>query len=246
MANPQVLNQLQTADRAVDIYAQLIDLNGTVAYNFLYNPESKRYSRNAQYGEAATGVTSVPAQNYLYTKGRTLELPDLLMESYAAGKSLRQLIEGLEQLLIADPATFTPKPVLFIWGTERFGPAVVTNIDWSETAWLGGEPAEARVSLSLLQIPEAETPTSTVAAPTGNVALTDRQRADARGQAGSWLNQNLTRLNPQVREAVQASRFRYLTNEQGEVTITDATGKPIGVAGVWDGFTWKPSSELLQ
>lgn len=245
MPNPQVLSSLPEAERGTDLYAQLVDLEGQQAYAFLYNPEQKQYRRSANYAEVPTGATPIPDQNYLYTSGRTLALSDLLLESYCAGVSLRPLIEELEALLIADENTLKPKPVLFIWGSERFGPAVLTSLSWEETKWLGGEPAEARVSMTLQQLPSQETPTPTPNA-TDETNLTERQREDARDQAGSWLNQNLSRLRPQVREAVQSSRFRYLTDTAGNVTITNSDGEAFGAAGVWDGFEFAPADDLLN
>lgn len=240
-----VLDTLTSATKAAGIPAKLI-VEGGVEIPFLYNPESKSYSRTANYAAAAVGGVALPEQNYTGGTGRELTLSNLLLDSYCAGKSLRSLIESLEKLLLPVSVGLAPPKVSFLWGSDRFGLAVVTSLSWEETAWLSGEPAMARVNLSLLQIPEVETPTSLTQSPTGEVKLTDRQRATARSEAGKWLSSNAARLRSDVKAAYSSNRFKYLTNEKGVVSITDSGNKLLGVVGTWDGFTFTPSGDLLK
>jgi hypothetical protein len=242
--NVNVLNSLPAAAKVAGIPARLV-LPDLSFISFLYNPEAKKYSREAQYAEAVTGGTGISDQNYIRTSGRTLELSDLLLDSFAAGKSLRQLLEGLEKLILPQAISLPPQTVRFVWGSESFGPAVITSISWEETAWLSGEPAQARLNLTLLQIPEAPSPTDLTAAPTGATNLTDRQREDARKKAGEWLTANASRLRPDVRAAFNSKRFRYLTDAAtGSITILDTSDRPLGKVGTYDGFVFTPLGEL--
>lgn len=243
--NIGVLETLPTATKASGIPARLISSSGETI-TFLYNPESKSYGRSASYSPAAAGGSSLPQQNYTGGTGRTLSLPNLLLDSFCAGRSLRNLIESLEKLLIPTAPGLAPPTVSFVWGSESFSPAVVSDVVWEETAWLSGEPAIARVSLNLIQLPPADSPTTLPTVPTGETALTDRQRATAVTEAGKWLRANLSRLKPDVKSAVSSNRFKYLTTEAGQVSITDATGKLIGVVGVWDGYTFTAGSEVIK
>jgi Contractile injection system tube protein len=242
--NVNVLNSLPNALRQAGIPAKLrINSTGDVI-SFLYNPESLGYSREASYAEAVTGGTGISEQNYIRTAGRTLTIPNLLLDSYAAGKSLSQLIEGLEKLLLPSGIGLAPETVSFQWGTKLLSPAVITSISWEETAWLSGEPAQARLNLTLLQIPEAPSPTDLTAAPTGGINLTDRQREDARKKAGEWLTVNASKLRPDVRAAFNSKRFRYLTDTSGNVSITNEAGNSFGRVGTWDGAVFAPLGEL--
>jgi hypothetical protein len=250
MPNPQVMSQLAPAERVTEIYAQLLDLSDKVVYSFLYNPETIKWNRKANYVAAPTSATSTPAQQYLHTDGKTFQFSELLLQSYGDGKSLRSLLEGLEALLVVDPQgnSFAPKQVVFSWGTMRIGPAFLTSIDCTETLWLGGEVAEARVSLSLMSVPESDGAPTESGAPTtttSEIALTDRQREDARKAAADWLSKNQNSLPTSVRDLVRAGRFRYLTNASGQVSITDSAGKVLGVVGTHDGETFDATEGTL-
>lgn len=251
MPNPNVLSQLPTAERVTEIYAQLLDLSDRVVYQFLYNPEEIQWNRKANYAAAPASATSTPSQQYLYTEGRTYQFPGLLLQSYCEGKSLRSLLDGLQALMVVDPQgnSFAPKQVSFSWGTMRVGPAVITDLRVNETAWLGGETAEARVDLTLLELPPPDTNPSETAAPTTATAqtinLSDRQREDARKAAEQWLQQNQNSLTPQVRDVVRTRRFRWLTSTNGQVQITDSSGQAIGTVGTWNGQTFDASGGTL-
>jgi hypothetical protein len=212
----------------------------------LYNPESKSFSRSANYSPAATGGTAIQQQNYTGGSGRTLSLPNLLLDSFCAGRSLRNLIESLEKLLLPTAPGLTPPIVSFTWGSDVFSPAVVSEMSWEETAWLSGEPAMARVNLTLIQLPPEDSPATLSTAPTGEVSLTDRQRATAVTEADKWLRANLSRLKPDIKSAVSANRFKFLTTTAGTVTITDVAGKALGTVGTWDGYTFTASEELIK
>lgn len=254
MPNPTVLNQLATAERVTEIYAQLLDLSDQVVYQFLYNPEEIQWNRKANYAAAPASATSTPSQQYLYTEGRTYRFQGLLLQSYCEGKSLRSLLEGLQALMVVDPQgnSFAPKQVSFVWGSYRVGPCVITDLQVTESAWLGGETAEARVDLTLIELPPpdtnaTETATPTVATPAAaqTITLSDRQREDTRKAAEQWLAANLNNLTPQVRDIVRARRFRYLTSADGTVKITDSSGTEIGTVGVYNGQTFDASKGTL-
>lgn len=241
--NIQVLNSLPAATKAGGIPAYLETPTGRI--NFLYNPESKKYARQAQYAEASTGGTEISEQNYVRTGGRTLELDNLLLDSFAAGRSLKPLLKGLEKLLLPVELGLAPPTVLFVWGSERFGPAQVSQVSWEEAAWLSGEPAQARVSLSLIQIPTALT-VSPTPSPTGETNLTDRQREDGRNKASDWLSSNVNKLRTEVRSAYNSNRFKFLTDQVGNISILDDKDIPFGKVGTWDGFEFKPLDELTR
>jgi Contractile injection system tube protein len=160
--NDQVLNSLPSAVKSTGIPAYLVAKDGKVLYSFLYNPEQKDFSRAINYESPETSLTSTQTLQYKNTAGRVLKLDNLLLDTYSSGKSLKPLIEGLQSLAVADVKNgiYSPPAVYFSWGSELFGPAVLTdNISWQETLWLGGVPAQARISITLTEVPgEAGTP----------------------------------------------------------------------------------------
>lgn len=249
MPNPAALSQLASASPTTEIYAQLLDLSDRVVYQFLYNPEEIQWDRKANYAAAPASATSTPSQQYLYSTGRNYRFAGLLLQSRYEGKSLRSLLEGLQALMVVDPLgnSFAPKQVTFAWGSMRVGPAVITDMKCSETSWLGGETVEARVDLTLLELPPSDMSPTETAAPTATTTpeLTDRQREDARKAAEGWLQSNLNSLPPQLRDTVRSRRFRYLTSANGEVRITDGAGAEIGLIGTYDGQNFDASKGNL-
>lgn len=232
--NNDVLKALPTADRVLNIYAHLVTESGDKVYDFLFNPEEKRFDRRANYIEGITAFNELPSQQYIGASGLILSLPNLLLETYSRGLSLSPLLESLQQLLLLDPATKQPTPVYFVWGSSSFGPAVLTNVEWSEMSWLGGEPASARVSLTLLQIPpKDDQPNLSASEPSSEINLTERQREDARRKAGDYLKESLSSLPDSVADAVRANRFSYLTSPQGEVKII--VGSDSYLVGIYNG-----------
>lgn len=241
--NLDVLSSLPQAQKTGLITAFLSKLDGTQHYVFLYNPETIKGRRQAVYDTAPTAATSTPRRDYKYTTSVTKTFPNLLLETSGEGRSVRSIIEEIQSLMVADTAnnSYDPPLVYFNWGTENFGPAQIDDIDWEETAWLGGEPASVRLSITLTQVPSPDNQPSQSQPPTSEelntVNLTDRQRQDARTAAGNWLNSNINNLRPRVRERVRSRSFRYLTNTNGEVRITDAQGTALGLIGTYNGTT---------
>jgi Contractile injection system tube protein len=260
MPNPAALSSLQSATKTLDIYAQLIDIKDSVVWKFLYNPEEIRDSYGAKYQEAPTALTSLPAQQYLYSSAITRTFPNLLLQSYCEGKSLRQALDDLKALTVADVAEgeYAPRVVYFTWGSERFGACVITEVQYTVTAWLNGEPADLRLDLTLLQVPNPvdgkfsrgsdlalpPPPTSTgTTAPVADsaststtvISLTDRQRQDGRLAATRYLQANISAFTPQVQEAIRSRRYLLAVGGSGQVTLGATGGDDFGLVGVYDG-----------
>lgn len=242
--NEQVIAGLNPANKVEGIYAYLIDELDNLTFTFLYNPEEKSFSRQARYDEGATALTSTPSQFYSYTTGLTLRLSNLLLESYSRGKTCQILLDRLQALMVADPAKgkYAPTPVYFRWGSDSFGPAVITDLSWSETSWLNGEVASARVSFTLLQIPESQLPKKAKvessqnklkAALKSSNKLTDRQKQDATSKAKKWLNQNLKKLPDNVSSLVRINKYKVVVGNEGTVSLTNDKSKILGTVGLY-------------
>jgi len=242
-ANRQVLGSLDNAVRAGRVPARLDTPKGPLS--FLFNPESKRYSLGAEYAQAGAVGTAIKDLNYVGSSGRSLELSDLLLDSHVAGKSLGKLLEGLQALTKPQGQGLAPPVVSFVWGSDIFGPAVITSLDWTESGWLSGEPALARLSMTLEEVPVDETTAAAPIAPTGAVSLTDRQKEEATAQASGWLADNAARLKPLVRNAIASSTVAFAPADDGGIGLLDGKGALLGSAGFWDGFTFVPSEDLI-
>jgi hypothetical protein len=252
----------------VNHFARLITLKNNQedqrVFEFLINPEAKRFSRKANYSPAITASTSTPAQNYLYTEGRTLTLNSLLMDTYLYKKSLRSAIESLESLLVADTQNkqWHPKVVYFVWGTEKFGPCVLTDLSWEESSWLGGEPAIIRLDMTLLQVPNPDNQpkevspvinpnlvalgsSSTATTSLVPINLTDRQKAEASKKAEKFLRANLTKvITPELKQKVQSNQYKWKTESDGKVYFVSPNASDL-LVGVWNGTAFDTSAGTL-
>ncbi|MCC5636325.1 hypothetical protein LC593_10735 [Nostoc sp. CHAB 5844] len=224
---------------------------------FLVNPQSLRFSREAKYTEISPLASQRSEIQYTATTGQTLSIPDLILQTWYCGKSLRPLIEGIQRLMEADIKNkkYAPPILKFQMGTREFGPCVLTNIQWEESAWLGGEPASVRLGLELKEVPKAISRGEIEQQKTKNLEaakatrekqgkprlpLTDRQRADAVAAAKKYLEANIKQWAADVQAAIRGNKYKLSTDANtGTVTMIGTGGKAIGKVLVWDGFAVK-------
>jgi hypothetical protein len=244
--NPDALNLLSPAPKVSGIWATLTPVNPAIApVPFMYNPESKELARAANYAPATVGGQPLPDQNYTGGGGRTLKLSDLILDTHSHGRSLRSLLAAFEALLLPIGPGLSPPPVYFAWGSDVFGPAVVGDLSWTETGWLGGEPATATLSLSLTQIPQDSPTAAPLPAPTGQVDLSERQRAEGASKGLESLTANSNALPAAIRSAFVSGKYDLTTAADGSVTLSDLTGELLGKLGEWDGFDFLSKIEEL-
>ena len=255
--NPQVLGNLTAQESGDRVWAYLTLESGEDVYPMLINPESLKWSRAATYSEQATAGTGVQSKQYYNTGGRSLKIDNIKLETYRHGKTLTQYIEGFEALLqpqVSEDRWYAPKPLNFVWGSRQFGPCVLVDVNWSEEAWISGEPATAQLSLTLEEIPPPDSELQRRLPPNMNkvegaldTPLTERQRTEGSAAAQTWLQENTASLDDGLRDRVAANRYRLTTDEKtGLTTITDENGSAIGVVGRWDGreFTTEEVQDL--
>jgi len=252
--NEKVIAGLNNSSKVSDIYAYLVDEKGTQTYVFLYNPESKEFSRESKYDEGVPALGSISSQHYRNTTGLTLNLPNLLLETYNQGKSCKLLLQRLQSLMVADPKNgkYAPTPVYFKWGTDSFGPAVITGLSWVETSWLNGEVASARVNLSLLEIPQdptkqlgSSTQKRLQAALNKKKILTARQQEDASRKSKEWLKINIKKLPENIASLVRVNRYKLSTSSTGTVTLYDPKNRELGTVGTLVGNKFNTSNNTL-
>ncbi|MBW4675974.1 MAG: hypothetical protein KME52_18705 [Desmonostoc geniculatum HA4340-LM1] len=258
--NDKAYNQLPDASKeGASIEAVLLeyDISGNAAkplWLFLVNPQSLRFSREAKYTEISPLASQRSEIQYSATTGQTLSIPDLILQTWYCGKSLRPLIEGINLLLEANIKNkkYAPPILKFQWGTREFGPCVLTNIQWEESAWLGGEPASVKLGLELKEVPKAISRGEIEQQKTKNLEaakttrekqgkprlpLTDRQRADASAAAKKYLEVNLRQWLPEVQALILSNRYKLITDaDSGLVTMIGAGGKKIGTVLAWTQF----------
>lgn len=242
MVNEKVIAGLNPANKVEGIYAYLVDELDKEVFSFLYNPEEKDFTRQAKYDEGVTALTSLPSQHYRYTKGKTLQLSNLILESYSNGKTCQLLLDRLQALMEADPlkGNYAPTPVYFRWGADTFGPAVLTDLSWKETSWLNGKVATARVDITLLEIPPSQLPSKALAQTSQDKLqaalnqpnnLTDRQKVDAASQADVWLRNNIKSLPENVANLIKAKKCNLQTADNGDVNLYDNKSNLLGFVG---------------
>ncbi len=263
-----VYSQLPDASKeGASIEAVLLeyDISGNTAkplWLFLVNPQSLRFSREAKYTEISPLASQRSEVQYSASTGQTLSIPDLILQTWYCGKSLRPLIEGINLLLEADIKNkkYAPPILKFQWGTREFGPCVLTNIQWEESAWLGGEPASVKLGLELKEVPKAisrgeieqqKTKVMETAKATREkqgkprLPLTDRQRADASAVAKKYLETNIKQWAADVQAAIRGNKYKLSTDaSSGAVAMIGVGGKAVGTVLVWDGFAAKTGQSI--
>ena len=249
MPNPNILATLPEAARTSEVYAQLVESDsGLPVFSFLYNPETLAYSQTTVYAPTPTAGSNVSAQEYLHSTAPTLRLENVLVDTYAEGRSSEPIVEALQTLSRSrENNTLAPLEVTFVWGTRTYGPAVITALSWEESLWLNGEPGLLRFSLTLERVPFPERPPQGSATPAPPVtALTERQQAEGRSRGAQWLQDNLVSLNPQAQSIVSSRNQQVVTADAitGLLTLQTALGRTLGRIGTWDGRTFTPSGDL--
>ena len=243
--------------------------SSSFVWKFLINPATLRYSRSAQYSDTQTFAARVQDLQYFLTNGETLDISNVLMDSWHDGKSLQPLIDGLNKLMEAkvEDGKFSPPVLSFIFGSKRFAPCVLTQVSRDEAGWLGGDPAIAQISMTLKQLPEdrgtgiaqattlagSNANTDSPIEPTENsegkprMPLTDAQAATASQYAKEYLTQQLSKFSPEVQQVIRSNSYLLLTDrETGDVQMLKKDGTAIGNVLRWNGETSDANAQILS
>jgi hypothetical protein len=228
-------------------------------WTFWLNPSTLRFSGDTKYSPANQFAAREEDFQFGYSTGLTLSIPDLLFEGYWIRKSIRPILEAIDELRKANikQNKFAPPILSFVWGGRKFSPCVLTSVQWDETAWLTGEPARATMSLSFQQIPEPgklglgniapELETANDSLPGNKLRnpLTNRQKDDGIAKAAAYLTDNVQRYDDATQAVIKSADLKTLlsvTDSTGLVTLKDSKGKDLGVAGQWNGTEFKVES----
>ena len=214
---------------------------------FLVNPATLDYQASAQYAEASPLASKVKAKQFTASSGEKLTISDLIFETYCLGKSLLPLSDGLKALLEAktEQGKFAPPILLFRWGKKRFGPCVLTDVRRTETAWLDGDPARMKLTLTLEEIPKPPTKAELEAKKKAReeaaaqrreaegkppLKLTGRQQQEAVEAAKAYLKANAAAFSADVQKEIEKGDYQLATDpDTGDVTLSSAKGDKIGV-----------------
>lgn len=252
LLNPSAYATLPSASSSGRVEAVLLeyDINGKEEkplWLFLVNPATLDYQDTAEYNEVSPLASKVKVKQYTGSSGAKLTISDLLFSVYCLGKSLKPLTEGIQALLKAktEENKFAPPVLMFRWGTKRFGPCVLTDVRWSESAWLGGEAARVKMSLTLEEVPKPLTAAEIEAKKKAKqgadakkresdgkplLKLTDRQRKEASGKAKEYLKTNTSIWSPDIQSAIEKGNYKLATDgDTGDVTMFNAKGLKLGV-----------------
>ena len=228
-------------------------------WTFWLNPSTLRFSGDTKYSPANQFAAREEDFQFGYSTGLTLSIPDLLFEAYCIRKSIRPILEAIDELRKANikQNKFAPPILSFIWGGRKFSPCVLTSVQWDETAWLTGEPARATMSLSFQQIPEPgklglgniapELETADDSLPGNKLRnpLTTRQQSDGIAKAQDYLTQNIQRYDDATQALIKSADLKSLLSIEtntGLVTLKDSKGTVKGLAGQWTGTEFKVES----
>lgn len=214
-------------------------------WSFQYRPQSMRLSRNAKYNASETFGASVLDQQYSYTEGKVLNLPDIVLEGYYKGRHITPLLDGLNYLMeIQRNVRYHPPVLQFVFGARRFFPCVVTAVSWEETAWLNGLPASARLDMTLQQIPlppeesrriDSPKALKLAAAPQLRNPLTAAQTRNVSTLADNYLQTHLKNYKPAIQTLIRSKQYSRLTDAKtGQVKLIGSKGKSLGIIGTFN------------
>lgn len=218
-------------------------------WEFLLNPQSLSYSGASNYAASGTFAAREQEQQFINSENQTLNIPDIILDTYHEGKSCEALLEGLEELRKAkiSESKFSPSILSFVWGKKRFSPCGLTNVERVENGWLSGETAKAKLRISLLKFPTpGKLGLQNIAPELITMQLTERQLADASNAVNAYLKAALGSLSTTVQNLVRSGQYKVTTDrETAIVTITDTQGKALGVAGTYSKGIIDPSTSTL-
>ena len=249
--NSEALNKLDSANRSIDHFARLITIKNGIEtarlFEFIINPEKIETSFTAKYASGETMGSSLQSQSYLNSTSEPIQINGLILDTYCAGKSLRKPLTALTALTQPLPGTLSPQSFYFVFGSEKIGLCVLTNVKIITSKWLGGEPSYAIVDLTLLQIPDPDTspkPMSYVS--TSNLSsLTNRQKIDASKNATAWLNTNKSKIPSNIRKIISVNSYKLLTTDTGVISMLDPKNNVLGIIGSWNGKVFDSSTQTL-
>lgn len=212
LENVEVLNALPEVTSTEYVRASLVDKNGDIIYRFLYNPQELKLNKSVEYSEVPIGGTAIQPHYYNHTKGSTLLLENLLFDTYCDGRSSRELIEGLGRLTLPETDTRKPKVISFVFGSFSFGPAIITNLDWTISSFIGGEPVYGSINLTLKETTGEQLPSnfgrinqSGSNENSGNLSLpTSRESEQIQVQVNQYLASNLSNLPAELQDAFRS------------------------------------------
>lgn len=228
-------------------------------FSFFYNPQTLRYTRNAKYSATETFAAKKQDQQYGYTEGWSLEVPDCYLDTYCLGRTVRPFKEAIDTLLEArlDKGEFAPPVLSFVFGGQIFAPCVLTKVSWDESAWIGGDPARVRISMSFLEVPidrdekakelqlKSDDPKLKAKEAEGKPRkpLTPRQNQEGGEKGKEWLKANVSQLDPNTQKIVRSGKYTVTTNPNtGDVKLFDSKGQAIGTVGRWNGQTFSTAN----
>jgi hypothetical protein len=207
------------------------------AWKFLINPRELKFSESANYGKVAPIASAVEFLQYQATSGVTLQINDLILDTWCIGRSLRPLVEGARALMKAKPDQnqFSPMVLAFKWGSKRVAPLVLTSLQWDEQRFLSGETARIRMSMTLEEIPrpltkaeleEREKRKQDAIADRRESdgkpkrPLTDRQAKSASDAARDYLKQNKDSFTADIQSKISRGMYSLKTDrDSGNVEM---------------------------
>jgi len=249
--NSEAISKLDSANRSLNHFARLITIkNGKEnqrLFEFLINPETIQTSYSAKYTSSETMGTSLQSQTYLNSASEAIQINKLILDTYCAGKSLRQPLTALRALTQPMEGSLNPQSFYFVFGSEKIGLCVLTNVKITTSKWLGGEPSYCLVDLTMLQIPDPDTSPKpmNVISSSNLSALTNRQKIDASKNATIWLQTNKSKIPSNIRKIISVNAYKLMTTDTGVISMLDPKNNVLGIIGSWNGKVFDSSTQTL-
>lgn len=215
-----MLETLSPGTYAEGVPATLTDAAGKVVLHFQFNPETIDYDYESKHAEVPVGATVKQPQHWVRTTGRTIVLPNLLVDTHAERLSAENLLAAVQALTL--PAPYEPVDVYFTWGVRTLGPCRLITVKVSENYWLSGAFAGGTMTLTMVEVytPPVQGPVDTRPVSKNAVVRTPRQKEALLASTRTKLLERITDVTSDVvRQALRDNTFALTTDDYGKVLL---------------------------
>lgn len=248
--NPKALAATKAVQRPEqEEYAYLIteetkdDENAPAVFQFFCNPTSIQRSFESVWTESgAVGVAKQTLQWY-HGSNTNVVFSDLLLNSHEHSRSIYPLLDALVKLKDKAPGKREPHTLYFRWGGRLIGPCVMKDCEVNEEAWINGFCTQARVTLTLIEIPRPDEqrqllPSTLSNSPVGKLPVTLSTGATKEGskKANDWIKANVNKIKGNLGKAAKAGEKAYaLATDSQTGLVKMKSGDNSAIVGIWDG-----------
>lgn len=150
------LDKLASTDGNPIAYLVKEDRKRPGVFEFIYNPETIKWTDGAEYTQSNTAGTAVQTMQFYHGKNTVWTLEDLLFQVDHHDRVYEKELGKLRQLKYPEPGKRQPPVLYFSWGGKLLGPCVLTEINVTEDYFRNGLASGGKMTITLTEIPKPD------------------------------------------------------------------------------------------